>query len=48
MLMDGHLNEKEDVHVLDRIQQFALNVAEAVPAAKQLVVLVDRAVSISP
>jgi len=45
MLMESHVLEKEDMHILARIRQFAEKTQHIVPPAKQLVLLVDRAVS---
>lgn len=44
MLMETHVLEKEDMHILDRIKTFAMSVADVVPPAKQLILLVERAV----
>lgn len=49
IVMDEDVLEKEDLHILDRIKDFASTVEKEIvppiPAAKQLLVLVDRAVS---
>lgn len=49
MVTDEDVLEKDDMHILDRIKSFASTIEKEVtppiPAAKQLLVLVDRAVS---
>lgn len=36
--------EKEDMHILQRIHDFAVRITRIAPAAKQLVLMVERAV----
>lgn len=49
MLTDEDVLEKEDMYILDKIKEFVSNpeVSNSVAAAKQLVVLIDRVVSLT-
>ena len=48
MVTDEDVLEKDDLYILDKIREFALNpeVSSSTAAAKQLVVLIDRVVCI--
>ncbi|KAG8908432.1 hypothetical protein FRB99_006637 [Tulasnella sp. 403] len=43
MLMESHVLEKEDMHILNKIHDFAQSVTAVVPPAKQLILMVERA-----
>lgn len=44
MLLDASVIDKEDAYIMDHIKAFAEDTAIDTPAAKQLIVLVDRIV----